>query len=78
MAVRWPPIGSSSPLTPWYGWNVLPFCAQSQTARFQVETRVARKEDFTLERWEEGGEVWGRVVENLEKFKTALGTTKEV
>lgn len=48
-AVSWPPIGSSSPLTPWYAWNVLPFCAQSQPARFQVETREAREEDVTLE-----------------------------
>ena len=38
-AVSWPPIGSSSPLTPWYVWNVSPFSAQSQPARFQVETR---------------------------------------
>lgn len=67
-AVRWPPIGSSSPLTPWYAWNVLPFCAQSQPARFQVETRVVRKEEGG-----EGKEVRGRGVENLVTFKTTLG-----
>lgn len=50
-AVSWPPIGSSSPLTLWYAWNVLPFCAQSQPARFQVETREAREEDVALVGW---------------------------
>lgn len=45
-AVSWPPIGSSSPLTPWYVWNVSPFPAQSQPARFQVETRQEREGRF--------------------------------
>lgn len=44
-AVSWPPIGSSSPLTPWYAWNVFHFFAESKSARFQVETRQEREGD---------------------------------
>lgn len=45
-AVSWPPIGSSSPLTPRYARNVLPFFAQSQPARFSGwdKTREKRQE----------------------------------
>lgn len=44
-AVSWPPIGSSSPLTPWYAWNVFHFFAESKSAGFQVETRQEREGD---------------------------------
>lgn len=83
-AVRWPPIGSSSPLTPWYAWNVLPFSAQSQPARFQVETRETRVEDFTLEGFEGGWRRVGRArgcggwgVGSPAKFKTTLKRKEE-
>lgn len=45
-AVSWPPIGSSNPLTPRYVWNVSLFSAQSQPARFQVETRQGQEGPF--------------------------------